>query len=110
MWLPIAVYRFVRVIRVPARAGARPRVYPVCPVCVPAPPVSFYRYSQTQACLPAGTTVWLWEFRLLAGSRGSVKRYHPMREMEGGYLPIGVPQHEHVSPPTYLSEGLPGTG
>jgi hypothetical protein len=32
--------RFVGVIRVPLCA----RVSRVCPVCVPAPPVSFYRY------------------------------------------------------------------
>ena len=35
-------------------------------------------------------------------------RYHPLREMysRGGTYQFGVPQHEHVSPPTYLSERL----
>ena len=35
--------RFVYVIRVPVCASASR----VCPVCVPAPPVSFYRYTGT---------------------------------------------------------------
>ena len=39
-WRVGIVVRFVIVIRVPVCASASR----VCPVCVPAPPVSFYRY------------------------------------------------------------------
>jgi hypothetical protein len=65
------VVRFVCVIRVP--------------VCVPAPPVSFYRYSGTTEALVAGGWGRL-------SDRGSLARFAPFRAPRLGVLVQRVQQ------------------